>query len=499
MVKTNTAFSLSCQGRWLAGLATGVLLFSSPAHAETLQDALAKAYVNNPTLTAARAGQRANDENVPIQNASGLPNVGLTGNYQENLVIPGNSFSSPGRVASAGAQLSVPIYQGGAVRNAVRAAKIRVESGQADLRATEASIFAQVVGAYMDVIRDSAIVGLNQNNVAVLRTNLEASKDRFEIGDLTRTDVAQSDARLALAEGQLRTSEANLIASREAYIRLVGDAPVDLQPPPPLPNLPANVEEAVAIALDNNPDIESANLAIDASRADVGAARAERLPKLSATVGGGYNNFLGSLNGSGIPGTSFSQSTTSAQAGLSLTLPIFQGGRPSARIRQAQSRSSQTIETYVATERNVIAQTRGAFAAWQANERIIAATQQAANANALSLEGVRAENSVGTRSILDILNAEQEYLNTQVQFVSAKRNSYVAAFSLLAAMGKAEARDLGIDGGVLYDPEANYDRVRSQIFDWADDPAPAQQATDTRHVPAANATVNPSANPIPGQ
>src|SRR5690606_23336624 len=132
-----------------------------------------------------------------------------------------------------------------------------------------------------------------------------------------------------------------------------------------------------------------------------------------------------------VPGVGVSQSQTSAAAGVTLTLPLFQGGRPSAQVRQAQARTSQAIETYVATERDVIAQTRGAYAAWQANERVIAATEQAVGANALSLEGVRAENSVGTRSILDILNAEQEYLNAQVQLVSARRNSYVAAFSVL--------------------------------------------------------------------
>ena len=199
------------RARWLAGLAFGALTMSgtlsSAAQAETLQGALAKAYENNPTLTAARAGQRANDENVPIRKADGLPSVGTSVDYQENIVIPGNSFSSPGRVLSVNGQLSVPIYQGGAVKNAVKAAKYRVEAGQADLRATEASIFSQTVGAYMDVIRDHAIVQLNQKNVSVLRTNLQATSDRFEIGDLTRTDVAQSQARLALAEGDLRTAE----------------------------------------------------------------------------------------------------------------------------------------------------------------------------------------------------------------------------------------------------------------------------------------------------
>lgn len=476
------------RARWLAGLAAGALVLPTAAHAETLQGALAKAYENNPTLTAARSGQRANDENVPIQKSYGLPEINTRADYEENIIIPGNSFNSPARSFTATGQMSVPIYQGGAVRNAVRAAKYRVEAGQADLRATEASVFSQVVGAYMDVIRDQAIVQLNQKNVSVLRTNLQATSDRFEIGDLTRTDVAQSEARLALAEGDLRNSEANLIASRESYIRLVGDAPVDLQAPPTLPNLPASAEDAVSIALNSNPDIEAANQLVNASKADIGSAKASRAPKLSATLGGGYNNFLGSLS-SGVSGVGVTQETSNAAAGVQVTLPIFTGGRRSAQVRQAQSRSSQAIENYVEVERGVIAQTRGAYAAWQANERIISATQQAVSANALSLEGVRAENSVGTRSILDILNAEQEYLNTQVQLVSAQRNSYVAAFSVLAAMGKAEARDLGIEGGTLYDPEVNYRRVKGQIWDWADDPAPQQVATDTRAIPAATATV----------
>ena len=481
------------RSRWLAGLAVAALALPAAAHAETLQGALSKAYENNPTLTAARAGQRANDENVPIRKADGLPSAGASVEYQENLVLPGNAFFSPKRTLSVGGQLSVPIYQGGAVRNAVKAAKYRVEAGQADLRATEASIFAQTVGAYMDVIRDQAIVQLNQKNVSVLRTNLQATSDRFEIGDLTRTDVAQSEARLALAEGDLRTAESNLIGSRESYIRLVGEAPVDLEQPPQLPNLPATAEEAVAIALNNNPDIEAANQLVHASQADIGVARAGRLPKLATTLSGGYNNNLHSVTNATSENT-----TTSTQAAVSLTVPLFQGGRPAAQVRQAQSRNSQAIENYVEVERGVIAQTRGAYAAWQANEQIIAATQQAVSANSLSLEGVRAENSVGTRSILDILNAEQEYLNTQVQLVSARRNSYVAAFSVLAAMGKAEARDLGIEGGALYDPEVNYQRVKGKISDWDDDPKPQQVANDIRAVPAANANV-PAGDPLTPQ
>lgn len=473
---------------WALAASALALTGATPALAETLQGALAKAYENNPTLTAARAGQRANDENVPLQKSAGLPNVSAQVGVEQRLLRAGTALALPDQSGFIAGRISVPLYQGGGVRNAVSAAKARVGAGRADLRGTEASVFSQVVGAYMDVIRDQAIVALNRNNVDVLATNLQASRDRFEIGDLTRTDVAQSEARLSLAQAQLQGAEANLIASRENYVRLVGEAPVDLQPPPPLPGLPASVEDAVAIALVANPDLEAAKLAIDATRYDIRAAQAARMPQVSATVDSNYN-----------PGFDTAGNSHSTSAGVAVTLPLFQGGRPAARVRQAQAINSQAIETYVAAERGVIAQTRGAYASWQASERVIAATRQAVAANALSLEGVRAENSVGTRSILDILNAEQEYLNSQVQLVSARRNSYVAAFTLLAAMGKAEARDLGLDGGALYDPTANYERVKREWWDWSDDPTPVQQSTDTRSVTPADARVDASANPVSGQ
>ncbi len=484
MTQLNPTFKLAARRRlWLGAAAAGALAMALPASAETLQGALAKAYENNPTLAAARAGQRANDENVPLQRGAGLPSANANVTYREDLVIPANSFTAPERLVNVSGRISVPLYQGGAVRAATVAAQERGLAGQADLRATEASVFSQVVGAYMDVIRDRAIVGLNRSNVSVLETNLRATRDRFEIGDLTRTDVAQSEARLALVTGQLRGAEANLIASTEAYIRLVGEAPDDLDAPPALPGLPAMVDEAVAIALANNPDLEAIGHQQAAASKDITAARATRLPQVTANVDSAYTSFLGTL-GSAVPGLSPSQTARSVQATVGVSIPIFQGGRPSARVRQAQARSSQTIEQGVAIERAVIAQTRSAWAAWQASEQVIRANEQAVAANSLSLEGVRAENSVGTRSILDILNAEQELLNAQVQLVSAQRNAYVAAFTLLAAMGRAEARHLGLDGGALYDPDVNRRRVAGQVWDWADDPSPRQQSTSTRDIAA---------------
>eukprot|EP01035_Chromulina_nebulosa_P047201 gene47201-63973_t len=182
----------------------------------------------------------------------------------------------------------------------------------------------------MDVIRDEAIVSLNQQNVHVLDVNLQASKDRFQVGDLTRTDVAQSDARLAVARGQLQTAQSRLISSRENYIRLVGSAPEKLETPPTLPNLPGSPDTAVDVALKDNPSLLAAQKSRDATRYDVDVARAARLPKLSVGVGGNYYNYLGSL-GSGT-GVAVGQSGKSASGGLTLTVPLFQGGRPAAQV-----------------------------------------------------------------------------------------------------------------------------------------------------------------------
>ena len=476
-------------------LASAIALSSVPASAETLRDALAAAYENNPTLTAARSGQRAVDENVPIARADGLPSVGTTIGYNEVLRQGSNNVFAPDRSLTVQGQLSVPLYQGGIVRNTIRAAQTRVEAGQALLRGTEASVFSQVVAAYMDVLRDEAVVALNRNNVEVLSVNLQATRDRFDIGDLTRTDVAQSESRLALAQGILQAAEARLIASRESYVRLVGNAPGSLASPPPLPGLPDTADAAVEAALADNPDLEAATIEARARGFDVRAARGTRMPRVSLTTNGSYSDFLGTI-GSGIPGVAAQQTQTSASTGVTVTLPLFQGGRPAARVRQAQARESQALEQLIEAERGIIAQTRAAYASLRAARQVAQSSEVAVAASRLSLEGVRAENSVGTRTILDILNAEQELLNAQVQLVSARRDAYVAGFSLLAAMGRAEAEDLGIaTGEALYDPAANYERVRGRIWDWDQDPDPAAVATRTTGVPAQDAAIPTDATP----
>jgi outer membrane protein len=377
----------------------------------------------------------------------------------------------------------VPVYSGGRVRNAVAGSKRRIEAGQFDLRATELSIFSQVVAAYMDVIRGQSLVSLSSNNVQVLDVNLRATNNRFQVGDLTRTDVAQSESRLALARGDLKSAEASLIAARERYIQLVGHAPVDLQQPPELPGLPANADDAVDVALANNPDLAAARKVREATLYDVRVAKGQRLPTLSAFASGQHDTDLASRGGTAV-GANDGASVT---FGARLTMPLYQGGRPGAQVRQSQAFEQQAMEQETAVERDVIAQTRSLFSSWQASNEVIASSRTAVDASALSLQGVRAENSVGTRTILDILNAEQESFISRVQLVTAERNAYVAAFSLLAAMGRIGPTDFGISQ--VYDPKDNYDRVKGKWVDWDDDPQAKPISSRTVDSPAQSATV----------
>ena len=457
-------------------------LMASAASADTLREALVSAYNTNPTLTTQRETLRATDATVAIAKAAGRPQVSATVGVNRTITQSGVLVSTgKGPNLSVGVDVSYPLFNGGSVRNSVRAAETRVEAGRATLAAVEGDVFTQAVAAYMDVIRDRSVVELNQNNVRVLETNLQATRDRFEIGDLTRTDVAQSEARLQLGRSQLAGAQGQLIASEATYRQVIGHPPGQLAPPPPLPPLPTTSDEAVKIALANNPDLVATARQAIASGYDVNVARASRLPTLSVVGSETYVNNLAHNGPSGFPNTGAETSV-----GLSARVPIFQGGLPAARIRQAQAQQGQALETVVGTERAVVQTARAAFANYEASQRQIQAQTVAVQANQLALEGARAEQSVGTRTVLDVLNAEQELLNSQVSLVTAKRDAYVAGFQLLNAMGQAEAQDLGLDGGPLYDPLGNYRRVANNWNDWASDP---------RHPTIATRTVAPEEMP----
>jgi outer membrane protein len=466
------------------------LLAAAPAHADDLRSALDAAYQTNPQMLAARETQKATDEGVPIARADGLPSA--SGTAQETEYIVQNPLSSVGgsRLFALNGTLNVPIYSGGGVRNAVKAAETRVVAGRHDLRGTESQVFSQVVAAYMDVILGEATVRLSQSQVHSLDVNLQSTRDRFQIGDLTRTDVAQSDSRLALARGQLENAQSQLASARERYVQLVGRPPLELQPPPPLPGLPATVGEAVSIALTNNPDLIAARQRSRAAGYDTRSARSAALPRISLFADGARVDYLGSLSVIGLPAGTFPQSGVSADVGIRATIPFYQGGRPAAQVKQAQAREGAALENEIGTERAIVAQVRSAWTSYNAANEIILSSQTAVDASSLSLEGVKAENSVGNRTILDILNAEQELVNAQLQLVTARRNAYVAGFTLLAAMGKAEARALGLDGGPLYDPDIHYRQARGTLWDWGSDPKPVAKSTRTVDTPAQPGTIS---------
>lgn len=453
---------------------------------QTLREALIRTYHSNPTLMAERQSLRQRDEDVDIARAAGRPRVDTSAQINRDIytrhVIGGN-----GADLSVSGTISMPLYSGGRVRNSVRAANVRVEAGRHDLRATEGDLFTEAVAAYMDVIRDRVIVQLNQNQVRVLETNLQATRDRFEVGDLTRTDVAQSDARLALARSQLAIVEGRLRASEENYRRVIGESPEDLQPPPPLPNLPGTDEQATQIALGNNADLASIAASARAAGYDVRVARGARLPTISANSQTTYFDRLGTgVAGANGAGVQF-DNTASSSIGLTFSMPLYQGGGAASRVRRAEAVRGELLEQAVAVERAVVSNTNAAFAGYRAALLAIESNLIAVAANTLALEGTRAEQTVGTRNVLDVLNAEQELLNSQVLLVTARRDAYVAGFQLLNTMGQAEAEDLNLDGiGPLYDPTVNYNRYSNNWSDWDD--GPRIHPSSTRTAPPNNSS-----------
>lgn len=447
-------------------IAGAMIAASSAACGETLRGALLKAYRTNPDLTAARARLRATDENVAIAKSFGRPQASGVASVTQEFDRLGRPRDR-GRIATGTVGLSYPIFTGGRVANSVRAAKARVVATRADLRDLEGDVFAATVTAYMDVVRDAYIVTLNEGQVGVLETDFRGSKDRFEAGDLTRTDVAQSEARLANARSQLVSAQGALVRSRETYRQIVGDWPIDLTLPPPLPTLPPDPDRAVAVGLDNAPELAAGRANEEATGFDVRVARAERLPTLSADASAAYTNYLGSQDRVfGIANAPGEQSN--ASVGLTAAIPLYQGGRPAARVRQARALQDESSEQTVGLERAVVARVRAAFSDRQVADAVIIASEAAVAANRLALRGTRAENNAGTRLLIDVLNAQQELLISEVALIAARRDAYVAGFNLLNAMGRGDLASLDLSAGALYDPLPNYVRADRSISDWRD-------------------------------
>ncbi|WP_199553615.1 TolC family outer membrane protein [Sandaracinobacteroides hominis] len=435
----------------LASIFLASTVLAAPVSAESLQDAIALAYSNNPSVAAARARVRQADEGVPIASSGALPHLDLKGSFNQSL---SDSFADLGQVWIGGLTLRQSIWEGGRIRAGVSGAEARIEASRLNLSAAEQRLIVDTVAAYADVLRTQEIVKLNENQVRVLEQELRASRDRFEVGDVTRTDVAQSEARLSVSQANLIAARGNAVFARQAYQRLVGRPPGQLDPLPPLPPLPADDAQALSRSAELNPVLAAARANERAAAEDVRAAKAGRMPSIGVQASANYNDYSNNRLGA---------SGFDPRIGVTAGMPLFSGGLIAAQVRQAQARQSEALETISLTERQVTENVNNSWALLKTSEATITAANSSVRANTLASEGVRQENQVGSRDILDVLNAEQELLNSRVQLVQAERDRYVAAFQLLEAVGAA---DIALEGpGVQrYDPTVNARRVAGKGF-----------------------------------
>jgi outer membrane protein len=431
--------------RYLFLIAAAVI--AMPASAETLPDAIAAAYSANPQVAAARAQLRQLDEGVPIAWANKLPSVNTRLLFAQDL---SPSFGNLGQTWQAGVSINQAIWQGGRLRSNVAIATARVEAARARLIAQEYRVIVQTVTAYADVLRTAESVRLNANQVKVLQQQLRASRDRFEVGDLTRTDVAQSEARLAAAEANLMVARGQEVQAQQAFERLVGRPPKDLAPLPAPPPQPANMDEAREMALSTNPDLTAARLDEKVAEGDVRLAKQQRAPSVGVEAQGAYTRATGPF---------FGISGFLPRLQVTATMPLYTGGLIAAQVRQAKARESETLELIDQTERVVAESASNSWIQLKTSEAVIQSAKTAVGANALASEGVRRENEVGSRDILDVLNAEQELLNARVTLVQAERDRYVAIYQLLETIGRLELVLEGVGVG-RYDPTENFRKVK---------------------------------------
>jgi TolC family type I secretion outer membrane protein len=408
--------------RGVAAVALGVGLFlsSAGAMAETLDEALVMAYTDNPTLRAARAQLRGIDEGVAQARSGWRPNVevnagaGLQYTDSDN----GNTTTSDGSVPlNASLDVVQPLYTGGRTDAQVRAAEKDVEAQRELLSAVEQSVMNDVVSSYMNVWSAEAVLALNQNNERVLRRQLEATRDRFEVGETTRTDVAQSEARLSRAVSGRIQAEGELAAARAAYEQVVGKLPEAVENAGEPGGLPSSREETVAGALGGNPNVLAAIFVQQAAEARLDVSESEFNPEV---------NLVGSV-GHRRNQTRSSTDSSSASLIAQLVVPLYQQGFVSSRVRENKQITNQRqIEI---EEARRLAKQR-AISAWEAlvtRRSQVQSLQSEVRANQIALDGVRQENLVGARTVLDVLDAEQELLNSQVNLVTAQRDVSIAA------------------------------------------------------------------------
>ena len=443
-------------------LLTGLAAYAAPVHAEDMQETLISVYETNPRLLAERARLREIDETYVQARAQGRPTIGGTGSISQSWVnFPGGAavfsggaldgdFDISGRPTEMGLQVVQPLYQGGRVKALKEQAKLGILAARENLRAQENDLFLSAASAYVDVRRDLEATRIRRNNVRVLSRQMEAATARFDVGSGTRTDIAQSESRLALSEAGLAQAEAQLAVSESTYARVVGQKPMGLTPPP-IFALPPTLPDAIAAARENNPQLIGSYFNEAAGRAAIDVAKAAGRPTIS--LSGGLSRQREQL--------SQLQSVDAASITAQVTIPFYSGGGNTSRRRQAEHAKTRLAFETRDAERAIDQAVTQIWAQLNAARASLNAAKRQVSAAEIAFEGVSLEQSVGTRDQLDVLNAEQETLNAQLSVIDAERSVHAATFQLLATIGVFDAQgiQLPVEG---YVPSQNLDAIQYQ-------------------------------------
>jgi len=447
--------------------AASLLLCVLPARADTLESALTQAYQNNPTLNSQRAVVRETDEGVPQALSGYRPKVTITATGgQQSLSsttvtnpsrisgTPPNYFTQSGtnQPYGAGATITQTLFNGFQTANKTRQAESAVFAARETLRATEQTVLLSAATAYMNLLRDTAILDLQRRNVEVLQEQLRQTRDRFNVGEVTRTDVAQAESSLAAGRSQVLSAEANYTASLATYRQVIGVNPGKLAPGTPVDRLsPGDLASAISISSATHPTVTTAQYNVDAALQQVKVAEGALLPTVSVTGSVAKNyNILGTLN---------TVDNYAASVLGQVSVPIYQGGAEYSLVRQAKETLGQKridLDTARDQVRQTVVQSWGQLQAGKAN---IEATEAQVQAAEIALNGVREEARVGQRTTLDVLNAQQVLVNARVALVTAQHDRVVASYTLLAAVGRLSPHALGLNVAV-YDAKVHYHQVR---------------------------------------
>lgn len=445
------------------GAAVSVLLLAlagpAPAVADTIEAALVRAYQNNPQLNAQRAQVRSTDENVPQALSGYRPRVGLslsTGYQYQDTQAEQKVRGIHGLLQPNSASLTVnqTLYNGNQTANRTRAAESQVSGSREALRVLEQTVLLQAATTYMDYLRDAATLEVQRSNVRVLEQTLKQTRDRFNVGEVTRTDVAQSEAQLAAGRTQALTAESNLTTTRANFRRIIGNEPTNLAPGSPVDRfLPSTIASAVNLSLVENPNVTAAMYGIDVNFLQVKINEGALLPTVTvqAAVSTAYQQQL----------TIFRSNTASAIATASV--PIFQGGAEYSLIRQSKENLAQQRLNLETTRDQTRANVVQAWGQLEAGKAQVKSAQAQVTASEIALNGVREEAKAGQRTTLDVLNAQQALVNARVALVTAQHDRVVASYSVLNAIGRLAPQVLGLSTTV-YDPSVHYQQVRDS---WA--------------------------------